>query len=172
MDVNIYRQFDRYCQLVRSYLRITAAFVLTFGAAVFLFSPSVEAQTVYYLNNDQDGHRDHNWTTAADWSGGIAPGSTSGAIFTVGDRYMLRAPGDGNTSTPQTFQGNDNWLYLGYNHDATAYNTGYLNIKCPTVVIDRLVLGNGTVYNGNDDLALTLQGTITVNGSGTLKSNN
>ena len=177
MDTEIYRKFDKFCLLLQSYLCIAAVFVLTFGAAVLLSSPSAEAQTVYYLQNDQSPMgTSQTWKTAADWSGGIAPGSTNGVIFTVGDGYMLRAPGNANTSTPENFPykngGDYNWLYLGYNHDATAYNTGYLNIKCPTVVINKLVLGNGTVYNGNDNLALTIQGTILVNGNGTLKSNN
>ena len=177
MNVNVYRQFDKFCLLLRSYLRIAAIFVLSLGTLAPLFSKSAEAQTVYYLQNDQSPvGTSQTWKTAADWSGGIAPGSTNGAIFTVGDDYWLRAPGDANTSTPHIFPykngGDYNWLYLGYNHDATAYDTGYLNIKCPTVVINKLVLGNGTVYNGNDDLALTIQGTMDVRGDAYLHINN
>ena len=191
MKAYTYRQFDKFCLMLRSYLRIAAVIVLTFGTSVFLFSSSAEAQTVYYLSRDQ-ADKDlglnwnyQNWSPVSAYpaiypdaptSNNYKPVNNNGAIYTVGDGFWLRAPGNANTSTPENFPykngGDYNWLYLGYNHDATAYETGYLNIKCPTVVIDKLVLGNGTVYNGNDNLALTIQGTILVNGNGTLKSNN
>ena len=111
MDTEIYRKFDKFCLLLQSYLCIAAVFVLAFGTVVFLFSPSAEAQTVYYLKNDQSTvGTSQTWLTAGDWSGNKAPGSVNGAIFTVGGigsydednnpiPIWLRAPGTSGTQT-------------------------------------------------------------------------
>ena len=173
MDTDIDRKFDKYCLLLQSYLCIAAAFVLTFGAFAFLVSSSAEAQTVYYLLNDQSPlHYPNDWSTAGEWSGGIAPDSTNGAIFTVGDGYMLRTP---EVNDPQTFPynkpGEYNKLYIGYNHNASAFATGYLNLKCKSVRIDNLILGNGVIDQGLYNSHVTLQGAITVNGNATVMIN-
>ncbi|MBR0239457.1 MAG: hypothetical protein IJQ39_15290 [Thermoguttaceae bacterium] len=178
MDTDIYRKFDKFCLLLQSYLCIAAVFVLTFGAAVLLSSLSAEAQTVYYLNSNQLNDHSLNWSTSNYWSNADGssssniPDDVNGCIFAVGDGYMLRTP---EVDDPQTFPYNDlgeyNKLYIGYNHNASSFDTGYLNLKCESVIIDNLVLGNGVIDQGLYDSHVTLQGAITVNGNATIMIN-
>ena len=109
MDTDIYRKFDKYCLLLQSYLCIAAVFVLTFGAAVLLSSPSAEAQSVYYLSRDQSATSpSRNWNSTDSWSlpsdyptfypdnahpsGSYIPGSNNGAIYVVG--YDVPGPNE------------------------------------------------------------------------------
>ncbi len=179
MDTDIYRKFDKYCLLLQSYLSIAAILLLTFGIDAILFSSSALAEPpVYYLNSDQLNDHSLNWSTSDYWSNADGsspsniPDNVNGCIFAVGDGYMLRTP---EVDTPQTFPYNEsgeyNKLYIGYNHNASEFDTGYLNLKCESVKIDNLVLGNGVIDQGLFNSHVTLQGAITVNGNATVMIN-
>ncbi len=179
MDTDIYRKFDKYCLLLQSYLSIAAILLLTFGIDAILFSSSALAEPpVYYLNSDQLNDHSLNWSTSDYWSNADGsspsniPDNVNGCIFAVGDDYMLRTP---EVDTPQTFPYNEmgeyNKLYLGYNHNASEFDTGYLNLKCESVKIDNLILGNGVIDQGLFNSHVTLQGAITVNGNATVMIN-
>ncbi|MBR6437017.1 MAG: autotransporter-associated beta strand repeat-containing protein, partial [Thermoguttaceae bacterium] len=141
----------------------------------------------------------NDWSTAGEWSGGIAPDSTNGAYFAVGDGNTLRvpciytyAPNDTEHLNPiyepKTFPfldgGTINSLYLGYSlqNGQLVPDTGYLTIKIPETTIDDLVIGNGTVYQGNNitqkinnetvNVPETLHGNITVKGNATFNIKN
>ncbi|MBR5160705.1 MAG: autotransporter-associated beta strand repeat-containing protein, partial [Thermoguttaceae bacterium] len=150
---------------------------------------SEDTPTVYYLINDQSPlYYPYDWTTAEEWSGDVAPGSTNGAIFAVGSGYWLRVPfvyhSETKTYDPQTFPSLDggaiNSLYLGYSlqNGELVPDSGFLNVKIPSTTIDNLVIGNGTVYQGNalfengKVLPQVLYGNITVNGNASFTVNN
>ena len=167
MDTDIYRKFDKDCLKLRNYLRIAAVFVLTFGALAFPClsfaqdEQSENTQTIYYLIQSQkeEDYWGHNWSTALDWSGGIAPSDTTSAIFTVGDGYWVRPTTEFPSGT-----GEGNFLYLGYKPDGETFDSGILNVKGSTT-INNLVLGNGTIYQGTDNTTETIQGSMIVNGN-------
>lgn len=167
MDTDIYRKFDKYCLLLQSYLCIAVMVILTLEAiAIPCLSfaqgeQSEDTRTVYYLiqSQEEQPYWSHNWSTASDWSDGIAPSDTTSAIFTVGDGKWVRP-----TAVFPAGTGEGNSLYLGYKPDGTTYDSGILNVKVSTTIND-LVLGNGTIYQGNDNTTETIRGSMTVNGN-------
>ena len=167
MDTVRYRKFDKLYRSLRSCLRIAVLIVLTFGTiAIPCLSfaqdeQSEDTRTVYYLiqSQEEQAYWSHNWSTASDWSGGIAPSDTTSAIFTVGNGYWVRPTTEFPTGTDK-----GNSLYLGYKPDGKTYDSGVLNVKGSTTIYD-LVLGNGTIYQGTDNTTETIQGSMTVNGN-------
>ena len=167
MNISIFRELDKINLLRRSYLCIAVMVIMTFGSITIPClsfaqdEQSEDTRTVYYLiqSQEEQPYWSHNWSTASDWSGGVAPSDTTSAIFTVGDGKWVRP-----TAVFPAGTGEGNSLYLGYKPDGTTYDSGILNVKGSTTIYD-LVLGNGTIYQGTDKTTETIQGSMTVNGN-------
>ena len=145
---------------------LTALLIALFLIAVPGFVSAQTEPTVYYLVTDQHDSSKGTWSTSDVWSGGIAPSSETAAIFTVGcnednSEKWLRTPNGGETTFP-----GGNSLYLGYNADLQTFESARLILKASTVIINDLVLGNGTVHQGvGGSYAATLKGKVTINGT-------
>lgn len=167
MNISIFRELDKINLLRRSYLCIAVMVIMTFGSITIPClsfaqdEQSEDTRTVYYLiqSQEEQPYWGHNWSTASDWSGGVAPSDTTSAIFTVGDGKWVRP-----TAVFPAGTGEGNSLYLGYKPDGTTYDSGILNVKVSTTIND-LVLGNGTIYQGADNTTETIRGSMTVNGN-------
>ncbi|MDO4629034.1 MAG: autotransporter-associated beta strand repeat-containing protein [Planctomycetia bacterium] len=125
-------------------------------SSLFLFSgTAVQAETVS-LTGSQDSTK--SWLTATSWSNGAEPSADND--YVVGNGYTLRTP----TDSAHTFGGKS--LTLG---DDTSSGILYLKTaEKGTVTINNLCLVNGTIQQAVS-YTTTLEGNITVNGSGTIK---